>query len=147
MSRGFDAHVAFSFVLLAASGGCDSPSRQSELTVSAPAVVSSGITAASESTSCAAPGTVGAAAGGTSESRLSALWGQQADVRLHVDALTCEGCASQIREVLGKEPGVGAIVTSVPDKRVTVTIDTTRTTPARVMSALAKVGYLGKELP
>lgn len=136
----------FSLALLAASG-CDGPPSQSAPTVSAPAVVSSEITAASESTSCAAPGTVGDAAGGTSESPRSAVWGPQADVRLYVDALTCEGCASQIREVLGKEPGVGAIVTSVPDKRVTVTIDTARTTPAHVMSALAKVGYLGKELP
>lgn len=128
---------------LLAAVGCDSRTRQPELSV-AP---SSHVVAESESKSCEAPGTVGEATGGIAEGRLPVLWGQQADVRLHVDALTCEGCASQIREVLGKEPGVGTIVTSVADKRVTVTIDTARTTPARVMSALAKVGYLGKELP
>lgn len=60
---------------------------------------------------------------------------------LHVEGLTCEGCAWQIREALRKVDGINDVRTTVADKRVVVTYDPRRATAATAMQALDYVGY------
>lgn len=61
---------------------------------------------------------------------------------LKVPELTCEGCASQIRELLGPMPGVVDVRTNVKRKTVTVQLDTTLLTMDAVIATLAKEKYL-----
>ena len=65
---------------------------------------------------------------------------------LHVEGLTCEGCAWQIRETLQKVDGITDIQTTVTNKRVVVTDDPRRATPATARRALAGVGYKSEEV-
>lgn len=60
---------------------------------------------------------------------------------LQVAELTCEGCASQIREILGPLPGVVDVRTNVKQKTVTVEFDTTAVTVDDVVAALAREKY------
>lgn len=60
---------------------------------------------------------------------------------LHVQGLTCEGCAWQIRETLQKVDGVREVRTTVADKRVVVTYDADRVRSQAIRDALEQVGY------
>lgn len=66
---------------------------------------------------------------------------------LQVNGLTCEGCASHVREILEKESGVERVRTSVRKKRVTVDYDAQASSPAALMRVLASAGYEGEVLP
>jgi copper chaperone CopZ len=68
------------------------------------------------------------------------------EVVLHVDGLTCEGCAWQIREALQKVDGIETVKTTVVNKRVVVTYDPARTGSARAMQALEQIGYKSIEV-
>lgn len=66
---------------------------------------------------------------------------------LHVEGLTCEGCAWQIRETLQKVDGIVDVRTTVADKRVVVTYDPRKATSATATQALEQVGYKSEEVP
>lgn len=68
------------------------------------------------------------------------------EVVLHVEGLTCEGCAWQIRETLQKVDGINDVRTTVADKRVVVTYDPRKASSATAMQALAHVGYKSVEV-
>lgn len=68
------------------------------------------------------------------------------EVVLYVEGLTCEGCAWQIRETLQKVDGITDIQTTVANKRVVVTYDPQRATPATARQALEQVGYKSEEV-
>ncbi len=62
-------------------------------------------------------------------------------VQLHVDGLTCEGCAWAVRERVQQEPGVAGVTTSVREKLVTIRYDQAQTSPQKLKDALAQLGY------
>jgi len=68
------------------------------------------------------------------------------DLVLHVDGLTCEGCAWQIRDTLERVDGVQDVRTTVANKRVVVTYDSKRTSAPAVRGALKDVGYDSVEI-
>lgn len=68
------------------------------------------------------------------------------EIVLHVDGLTCEGCAWQIRDTLEKVDGIRDVRTTVADKRVVVTYDSDRTSTTAVRQALDEVGYESVEI-
>lgn len=65
---------------------------------------------------------------------------------LHVEALTCEGCAWQIRDTLHKVDGIQD-VTATASKRVVVTYDARLVTAAAAIEALEQVGYKSLVIP
>lgn len=60
---------------------------------------------------------------------------------LHVEDLTCEGCAWQIRDTLEKVAGVSKVETTVADKKVVVSFEPGRISADAIVGELAKVGY------
>lgn len=68
------------------------------------------------------------------------------EVILHVEGLTCEGCAWQIRETLQKVDGITDVRTTVAGKRVVVTFDPSRASSSTAMQALQRVGYRSEEV-
>lgn len=68
-------------------------------------------------------------------------------VTLHVKELTCEGCASQIREILGPVPGIVAVRTNVRDKTVVVDLDASRISLDEVIAVLAREKYDAQQRP
>jgi len=69
------------------------------------------------------------------------------EIAIHVEGLTCEGCAWQIRETLQKVDDISDVRTTVADERVVVTLDPHRVTSATVIQALEQVGYESEEAP
>ena len=57
-----------------------------------------------------------------------------------VPGISCEGCASTIRQALDAAEGVSGVAVDVPGRAVTVTHDG-HTDPARLASTLARAGY------
>ena len=58
-----------------------------------------------------------------------------------VPAIRCEGCASSIREALGKVPGVEGTEVSVEHKTVAVRFDPARVDEVRIRTALQGAGF------
>ena len=71
---------------------------------------------------------------------------QTRELVLHVEGLTCEGCAWQIRETLQKESGITDVKATVADKRVVVTYDPLKATSTKAKQALERVGYNVEEI-
>lgn len=66
---------------------------------------------------------------------------------LRVEGLTCEGCAWQIGDVLGKIDGVKHVKSTVADKRVVVTYDPSKIRADAIRKHLDQVGYTSVVLP
>ena len=62
-------------------------------------------------------------------------------LRLHVEGITCEGCAWQIRETLKKVEGISAVHATVADRSVVVEYQPESIAPDRISAELAKIGY------
>ena len=56
-------------------------------------------------------------------------------------AMSCGGCANNIRRVLSREPGVRAVDVTLAAKRVEITYDPETTSPERLTGALTTAGY------
>lgn len=67
--------------------------------------------------------------------------------KLHVKELTCEGCASQIREILEPLPGVVAVRTNVKQKTVLVDLDASVISVDDVVAVLAREKYEAQHRP
>lgn len=63
------------------------------------------------------------------------------DRTYQVPAIKCDGCASSIREALGRVPGVEAVEVSVERKTVAVRFDPARVEEARIRAALTGAGF------
>lgn len=63
------------------------------------------------------------------------------DRTYRVPAIKCDGCASTIREALGKVAGVEAVEVSVERKTVAVRYDPARVEEARIRGALEGAGF------
>lgn len=55
--------------------------------------------------------------------------------------MSCQNCENKIKSNLRYEKGVKKIVTSVKDKKVTVTYDPAKTSPAKLIDGFRKIGY------
>jgi copper chaperone CopZ len=60
-----------------------------------------------------------------------------ATTTLHIEGMTCAGCATAVKLVLQKTPGVSAATVSYEEKRAVVTFDPQKTTPAKIATTLA----------
>jgi copper chaperone CopZ len=60
-----------------------------------------------------------------------------ATTTLHIEGMTCAGCATAVKLVLQKTPGVSAASVSYEQKRAVVTFDPRKTTPAKIATTLA----------
>ena len=63
------------------------------------------------------------------------------DRTYRVPTIKCDGCASSIREALGKVPGVEGIEVSVAGKTVAVRFDPARVDEERIRTALTGAGF------
>jgi copper chaperone len=62
---------------------------------------------------------------------------QPATTTLHIEGMTCGGCATAVKLVLRKTEGVASSTVSYEDKRAVVTYDPAKTTPAKIAHAIA----------
>jgi copper chaperone CopZ len=62
---------------------------------------------------------------------------QPATATLHVEGMTCGGCATAVKLVLQKTAGVMTSKVSYEEKQAVVTYDPARTTPAKIAAAVA----------
>src|SRR5438445_2487865 len=60
-----------------------------------------------------------------------------ATTNFHIEGMTCGSCATAVKLVLKKTPGVVGSTVSYEDKRAVVTYDPAKTTPAKVAEAVA----------
>lgn len=60
-----------------------------------------------------------------------------ATTNLHIEGMTCGGCATAVKLVLQKTPGVSASSVSYEEKRAVVTYDPAKTTPEKIAKAVA----------
>lgn len=66
-------------------------------------------------------------------------------VALHVDGMTCGGCAISARAVLSRLEGVRRAEVNYQQKRALVTYDPSKITPPRMIAALKdKLGYTAR---
>src|SRR5258708_8930801 len=56
---------------------------------------------------------------------------------LHIEGMTCAGCETAVKLVLQKTPGVTGQQVSYEQKQAVVTYDASKTTPAKIASAVA----------
>jgi copper chaperone len=70
--------------------------------------------------------------GGTATAAL-----QPATTTLHIEGMTCGGCATAVKLVLRKTEGVASSTVSYEDKRAVVRYDPAKTTPAKIADAIA----------
>lgn len=56
---------------------------------------------------------------------------------LQIEGMTCGGCATAVKLVLQKTPGVISAKVSYEEKRAVVSFDASKTTPARIAAAVA----------
>jgi len=56
---------------------------------------------------------------------------------LHIEGMTCGSCATAVKIVLGKTPGVKNATVSFEDKRADVTYDAQTTSPQKIAAAIA----------
>lgn len=73
----------------------------------------------------------------THDSAEAATAQKTAATNLHIEGMTCGGCATAVKLVLQKTPGVVSSTVSYDDKRAVVTYDPAKTTPAKVAAAVA----------
>jgi copper chaperone CopZ len=62
---------------------------------------------------------------------------QAATANLHIEGMTCGGCATAVKLVLQKTEGVNSSTVSYEEKRAVVTYDPAKTTPARIAKSIA----------
>ncbi|GEM_PF-814380 len=60
-----------------------------------------------------------------------------ATTNLHIEGMTCGSCATAVKLVLQKTPGVTGQQVSYDEKRAIVTYDASKTTPANIAAAVA----------
>lgn len=60
-----------------------------------------------------------------------------ATTTLHIEGMTCGSCATAVKLVLQKTPGVTASKVSYEEKQAVVTYDPAKTTPAKIAAAVA----------
>lgn len=63
-------------------------------------------------------------------------------LEMKIDGMQCEGCASTIQSILGREPGVKSASVSFPKRTVSVFYDTNDTDAARLAEAVTKAGFV-----
>ena len=62
---------------------------------------------------------------------------QPATTTLHIEGMTCGSCATAVKLVLQKTPGVTTSKVSYEEKQAVVTYDPAKTTPAKIAAAVA----------
>ncbi len=62
---------------------------------------------------------------------------QAATANLHIEGMTCGGCATAVKLVLEKTAGVSNSTVSYEEKRAVVTYDPAKTTPAKIAKSIA----------
>src|SRR5712691_11084932 len=62
---------------------------------------------------------------------------QPATATLHIEGMTCGSCATAVKIVLQKTPGVTTSKVSYDEKEAVVTYDPAKTTPAKIAVAVA----------
>ena len=73
----------------------------------------------------------------THTSTAAATTAKTATTNLHIEGMTCGGCATAVKLVLQKTPGVVSSSLSYEEKRAAVTFDPAQTTPAKIADAIA----------
>jgi copper chaperone len=68
-------------------------------------------------------------------------------VTLHVEGMTCGGCAISTRVVLERLPGVKKATVSYEESRAVVTYDPARVSVPRMIAAVKTLGYTATVLP
>ncbi|NLC59085.1 MAG: heavy-metal-associated domain-containing protein [Armatimonadetes bacterium] len=63
------------------------------------------------------------------------------NLELTVEGMTCEGCANAIRRAVGQLEGVQSVAVDVAGKRVAVSYDEGRTSPAAIRERIEAAGY------
>lgn len=58
-----------------------------------------------------------------------------------IPKMSCQGCVTNIGNALQQVPGVGAIETDLPAKRITVTFDENIAPQQKLIEALNRAGY------
>lgn len=61
-----------------------------------------------------------------------------ATTTLHIEGMTCGGCATAVKMVLKKTPGVANAEVSYEEKRAVVSYDAAKTTPQKIAAAVAE---------
>lgn len=61
--------------------------------------------------------------------------------------MTCANCEKKIKSNLRFEKGIKSIDTSIPDQKVTVTYDPSKTSGSKLVEAFRKIGYKAIEAP
>lgn len=71
-----------------------------------------------------------------------AVAGPAAVTKLHIEGMTCGGCAAAVKLVLKKTPGVVSSSVSYEEKRAEVTFDPSKTSPNAIAKEIAtKLSY------
>jgi len=65
----------------------------------------------------------------------------------NVGGMTCGGCTSGVQRALSQLDGVSHVEVTLRPGIATVVADPARVTPARIESAIAKLGYAAKLRP
>src|SRR5258708_7046523 len=73
----------------------------------------------------------------TQSSAAAATSPKTATTNLHIEGMTCGSCATAVKLVLQKTPGVTAQRVSYEEKKAVVTYDASKTTPAKIAAAAA----------
>lgn len=73
------------------------------------------------------------------------LSAQTATVKIHTSAV-CETCKSTIEKDLSFERGVKSAILDVASKDLTITYDSTKTTPQKIKLRISKIGYDADEV-
>ncbi len=68
---------------------------------------------------------------------LGAVANQEVTANLHIEGMTCGGCATAVKLVLKKTAGVSGSTVSYEEKRAVVTYDPAKTTPAKIAKSIA----------
>jgi copper chaperone len=81
------------------------------------------------------------AAEATPRAAVEAARGVVQSVTLHVEGMTCGGCAISTRVVLERLPGVEKAVVSYGERRAVVTYDPARVSVPQMIAAVKTLGY------
>jgi copper chaperone CopZ len=71
--------------------------------------------------------------------------GKLATVTIHIEGMTCGGCAVSVRQALAKRAGVKSVEVSFEQKRAIVKYDPAKVTPEQLAEAINQIGFKARE--
>lgn len=71
------------------------------------------------------------------------VWGQEQQIEITVEGMTCPLCTMTIKKNLKKQPGVIQAKVRLNTQKATVTYDDTRIETSQLLKAIEEVGYKG----